>query len=247
MEKKVFFKGEYGNICGILNEIENSKEVVVICHGFTSHKNSSAQIFAELLESIGISSLRIDFDNRGESELQFKDITFTKYINQLNSAIEFSKNELNYEEISIIGTSFGGIVSLVVASQRNDIKRLFLRSPGVGTLYYEYTVYKNSENYKQFSLGAKVFYKGTDLIITQDLLDDILNYYPLSKLAEKISIPVGIVVGKEDSQIPYQDTISFSEKINDSTFTLIENAGHSLAVDGDFSESQQALVDFFKK
>lgn len=72
MEEKIFFNGDFGKICGILNQIENSSEIVIICPGFSSHKNTSAKISAELLATIGISSLRIDLDNQGESDLEFK-------------------------------------------------------------------------------------------------------------------------------------------------------------------------------
>ena len=100
METKIFFEGEYGKICGILNESKNSKEIVIICHGFSSHKNTSAKVVAELLEKLNISSLRIDLDNRGESELDFSQVNITKYIDQIiistddEKIIEIAKSAL---------------------------------------------------------------------------------------------------------------------------------------------------------
>ena len=245
MNKKVFFTGEFGNICGVLHQVENSNEIVIIVHGFSSNKdNLSGKVIEEELSQLNISTLRIDLDNQGESDLKFMDASVSNYIKQVNSTIEYCR-ELGFDNISLVGGSFSGVVCLAIASQRNDIFRLFLRCPGIGTLWYKYLKDKTSQNYIDVKNGKNIETHGE--IFDISILDDMEQYYPLSNLARKVKIPVGIVHGDCDETIPYQDTVEFSNAIENSILTIIQGAGHNLTVRGDNTEFRKSVREFFKK
>lgn len=72
--RKIFFKNsKKQKICGILDEPNSeSDEIVIIIHGFSSTKDSGAKYVAEELSKRNINSIRIDLDNRGESEPRFE-------------------------------------------------------------------------------------------------------------------------------------------------------------------------------
>lgn len=245
MNKKVFFQGEFGKICGILNEVKNSTEIAIVVHGFSTTKdNVSGEYIEEDLSELQISTLRIDLDDQGESDLKFKDASVSNYVKQVNFAIDYCK-DLGFETISLIGGSFGGVVTLAVASQRNDLYKLFLRCPGIGTFWYQYLRDKTSQSYINVQNGGLI--ETHEEIFDISILNDIEHYYPLSKLAQNINIPVGIVQGDCDETIPYKDTIEFSKYIKNCTIHIIKGAGHNLGVGEDFSEWRLKLREFFEK
>ena len=127
--EKVFFDGELGKVCGVLETVDNKDEIVILVHWFSSTKETSAKVNAKILNEIWINALRIDLDNQWESELDFKTgITIPNYIKQVEASIKFVK-ELWYKEISLLGSSFGGIVVLSTAITHPEIKKIFLGAP----------------------------------------------------------------------------------------------------------------------
>ncbi|MCH8519314.1 MAG: alpha/beta hydrolase [Nanoarchaeota archaeon] len=152
---------------------------------------------------------------------------------------------LGFKKINLIGGSYSGVVALAVASQRNDLKRLFLRCPGIGTFYYQYLKDKSSQNYLGVKNGGII--KTHDETFNIEILNDIEQYYPLSHLAQKVKIPVGIVHGDCDEIIPYQDTIKFSKYIENCSLHIIKGARHNLQVEENHNEFRKSLREFFKK
>lgn len=246
-ESKVFFEGEFGKICGVLHKVDETSEIVIIVHGFSSTKETSAIIIAHLLNDIELNALRIDLDNQGESELDFQTgVSVSNYIKQVNTTINYCKN-LGYKKISLIGSSFGGLVTLGVALQRDDLKRIFLRCPGAG-MYYRYLKKGREKEYEESKkAGYLIHEEKRPFKFSFDIILDLEKYYPLINLAKEIKIPVGIIHGDKDEVVDYKTTVEFSKYLENAQLHIINGAGHNLSVNGDFSESQKILVDFFKE
>src|SRR3989344_1860004 len=132
MEKKVFFKNSKGDrLCGILSNPKESKEkpLFILCHGFATSKESYSIIKLEqVLNQNNISTFRFDFFGHGESEGNFEDITISEAVDDISNAIRLLKN-LGYSKIGIVGSSFGGMAALLVASKIDDLFVLALKSP----------------------------------------------------------------------------------------------------------------------
>ncbi len=246
-EKKVFFEGELGKVCGILNESENKDEIVIIIHGFSSHKNTSAKISAKILQKLEISSLRIDLDNMGESEFEIYNASVSNYIKQIEAATKFVL-DLGYENISLIGSSFGGPVAIGYAMKHN-VKRMFLRCPGAGA-YFRYLKKGNEEAYEEVKkIGYELKEKsdGKKIKVGFECVEDLKNYYPLSDKVNKFDFPICIVHGNEDKVIPHSSSVEIAKNLKRGELKTIEDAGHDLSVNGDFSLSQKYLKEFFEK
>ncbi|MCA9458990.1 MAG: alpha/beta hydrolase [Nanoarchaeota archaeon] len=156
-EKKVFFDGELGKVCGILSETKDKNEIVIIIHGFTTHKNTSAKIMAEDLCELGISSLRIDLDSFGESELDYYNASVSNYIKQVEASVKYVE-KIGFKNVSLIGSSFGGVVAIGYAMKYNNLNRMLLRYPGAGA-YYKFLIKgkeKEYENIKKKSYVAPI-------------------------------------------------------------------------------------------
>lgn len=103
VERKVFFEGSFGKIFGVLHLVENSKEIVIVVHGFSSTKDTGAIQISQELNKVGLSAIRIDLDNQGEFELDFKEgVSIPNYVTQVEATIKYCK-DLGFNEISLVG------------------------------------------------------------------------------------------------------------------------------------------------
>jgi len=242
MEKKVFFNGELGKVCGVLHTVENKNEVVILVHGTSSTKETSAKINAYELNKIGISALRIDLDNQGESDLDFRTgCNISNYIKQVEAAINFLK-EKGFKEISLIGTSFGGNVVLIVALKYPEIKRLFLRASTYD--FQKELVEKNGEDkVREFRDKGLICY-GDGKCISFNCYNDAKQYSILEH-AKNIKQPIMIIHGNKDKEVDYKNAQKIVDIFPNAKLHIIKNAGHILGVNGDFSEGKKVMIDFF--
>lgn len=245
MEEKVFFEGGLGKVCGVYSKLGD--EVVILIHGFSSHKDTSAKVNARALEEIGISTLRIDLDNQGESELDFKEnVSIPNYIKQVEAAMNFVKKQ-GHTQISLLGTSFGGIVALAVAHKYPEIKRLFLRSSVVDWKSHAEKKYGNK--LKEFARTGRIVRRKkneTEYAFTYECYATAEDYV-IPNFAEEIKMPIQFVHGTADQSIDYNVILDAAKKFPNASVYLVEGGNHFLEVDGDFSESEEVMVDFFSK
>ena len=82
----------------------------------------------EILNKNGISTFRFDFFGHGESEGKFEEITTSEAVDDIQNAIQFLKAS-GYKKMGLVGSSFGGLASIIAASKTNDLYVLALKSP----------------------------------------------------------------------------------------------------------------------
>ena len=108
---------------------DQRKPIIILCHGFSTSKDSRTFVrLEEILNEEGISSFRFDFYAHGESKGNFEEITTSEAVDDVQNAIEFLKKS-GHEKIGLVGSSFGGLASILTASQSEDLYLLALKSP----------------------------------------------------------------------------------------------------------------------
>ena len=125
-QEKINFKNSCGFTLSAIFEGETKvAPVVVMCHGYDSSKNSesNAKLAAELLKR-GLSIFRFDFTGCGESEGELSDLIPSQGLDDLKSAVK----AIGLKQFSLYGSSFGGHVSLMYASE-NPVSSLALKAP----------------------------------------------------------------------------------------------------------------------
>jgi len=248
MEEKVFFEGEFGKICGILNTINKDNETVIILHGLSANKSGGASIYAKELENININSLRIDLDNQGESDLDFvSQVGIPNYIKQVKSSIKFLK-EQGFKDISFIGTSFGGLVALSTALTEKNIKRIFLRAPVLDeqkALKAEFGEEK-LEEYRKKGYIPYTNGKGQNLNHSFDRYTTSKDYSMYDR-AKAIKQSIKIIQGDKDDEVDYKIALEVIKLFPNAELDIIKGATHNLSVDGDFTIGLQKLKEFFLK
>ncbi len=119
MEEALTFKDHHGHrVAGILTAPKaKTDRVALLCHGFLSNKNSTTnKTLTRSLTEQGIATFRFDFFGQGESDGPFENITVTIALGQALAALDWLAAK-GYKRIGLVGSSFGGLVAILTASQ----------------------------------------------------------------------------------------------------------------------------------
>ncbi|MDO8538567.1 MAG: alpha/beta fold hydrolase [archaeon] len=246
--EKLFFKDSKGNkLCAILsNPAENtSNPIIILCHGFTTSKdNFTNRTLEKILNEKEIATFRFDFFAHGESEGKFEDVTVSKAVDDILSAIKFVKNA-GYKKIGLFGSSFGGIASIIAASKSNDLYILALKSP-VSKFEEQVTFTMTKQElsewkkkgYKEHISGA-----GKKFRLNYTFFEDFKNNDGY-KVAKKIKIPTIIVHGGRDKEVNIEQSQKISKIIKNCELQIIELADHSYTNPAHFENVIKLISDF---
>lgn len=239
MEKLYFNTTDNLKLCGIWNNYGN-ETIVIMCHGIRGNKDEIGlfPILVDRLKQMKVDSFRFDFRGHGESEGEFVNMTITKEVEDLESAINLIKSK-GYKNIILLGASFGGgIVSLLDFDKYKEIKSLVLWYP---CLRYESTNLYTDEQYDEaMNKGytevwnishTKVFKLG------KELLQQTKQIKPY-KAIELVKIPKVFIHGDKDIHVNYKENaLEPSNKSPNSKLITIKNGNHN------FSRTDMKLVE----
>ena len=260
MMYKVFFKNSKGlKLCGIwhLPKTKTDK-AIILAHGLNVDKDELGIFIylANTLQENGYSVFRFDFRAHCESEGNSIDLRVAGEIEDLESAINYVKNE-GYSKFGLLGASFGGPVAVLYSSNhQEDIKCLCLWNP---TLNFDHALLnpilpKFKERKKVWDKDLKE--KGwtttgrNELKIGIGLFEEVKNLFPHDEL-KKIKIPTAIVHGTNDVYVPYADSKEYVKYLKNGELITIENLGHGFQEKNpeDYKTNKPIIktVEFFTK
>jgi pimeloyl-ACP methyl ester carboxylesterase len=218
---------------GYLHEVQGDT-IVLFLHGFTGNKSEHAyhfRDFARLLETQGISSLRLDYSGNGESDGDFKDFTFDSLMSDVNLMLDFAK--ATGKRVVVLGFSLGGAAAALLTQTRGqDIYKVVLWSPAGSMLEkirqnYEYS----KDNITGFSAGG--LYELSEKMIAS------LDNYNIYKDLDRYQGKVLVVHGKKDQAVNYIYGVRFAVLFRNAQLHLINSAGHGY----DSAEEKKELFD----
>lgn len=172
----------------------------------------------------------IDFPGFGKSEEPKKVMNVSDYTNVVETLLK----KLKIENPILIGHSFGGRVSVKFAS-RNKVKKVILLSPalrGHDKKGFKTKILKslkkvpgikNLEGWAKNHMGSRD-YKAASPIMKQVLVQTVNE--DLSDDAKKIKVPVILIYGNLDSEVPEEDTKEYERLIEDCGLILYEGCTH---------------------
>jgi len=212
MTKKVTFKNnKKQKLVGILNipKGQGPFPAVIICHGFKGYKEQlHLKTLATALAKEKIVVLRFDFGNGiGESYGKLENITFTQYLGDLKSAVNYISKQkfVDKQRIGLAGHSLGGQLILTYAPTDKRIKVLVdlagVVFRGGGKTHLEKTIKPQLERAKKigyFSIESKR--TGHKYKIKTRYYFDLLKHNTSAKI-KKIKIPVLIIHGSQDETV----------------------------------------------
>jgi len=251
MQEKLFFENTKGNrLCGILANPTSNKDrpIMILCHGFSTSKDSYTYVrLEEILNGKGISTFRFDFFAHGESEGEFEDITISEAVDDILNAIKFMK-ESGYSKIGLVGSSFGGIASVIVASKTDDLFILALKSP-VSDDLGKLVAQESKQEIKTWKEKGFIYYTSSDgrgLKLNYSFFEDDkkINGY---EAAKKIKIPALIVHGDNDEAVPIEQSKKIVGLMENSRLEIIEGADHRYSKPEDFERMLGLISGFIIK
>lgn len=228
----------------IFHADSTSQPVMIISHGFKAYREwGFFPYMAEQYAQSGMIVINIDFSQNGIVDAEkgifdadiFRTVTVSQEISDLNAVINNLQHILDQEsvkewngEVYLVGHSLGGAVSIITASQRNDISKIVTWG-SIGDID------RNSQRQKDEwrAKGVMEFENritGQMLYLDVEYLEDKLRNkekYDLEKCISKLDIPVLIVHGDKDFTVSTKEAKLLDNAAKNSELCIINKANHT--------------------
>jgi alpha/beta superfamily hydrolase len=247
--EKVEFRNSQGiRIAGILDlpELPVAAPAVVILHGFGGNKENSG-IWAEMLNPLGIATLRIDFSGTGESGGKFEDKTITGLIDDTISSLNYIVDlpDIAKDKLGVIGHSLGAAVAILSAAKDARIKTLVASAPGVKIDEIIAGLYGAGDFADAPKKGyAEALKSGGKMKLLYKFFEDA-KQYDIIKEASGIPYKFLVIGAEKDSIVPFGQILDFCKKVLSAKLISLPNSDHYL--EEDWSVAQRAVIEWFSQ
>lgn len=247
-QQMIAIKNSVGeNLVGILHEA-GSEDLVILCHGFRSSKESKTIVnLANALVEERFSVFRFDFAGNGESEGSFRYGNYRREVEDLRAVILYFQKQ-NWKVCAIAGHSKGGNVVLLYASVYNDICRVinvsgrFNLKRGIedrlGKDYMRRIKQNGFIDVKDMS-GA-FLYRVTEESLVDRLTTDMLTAcYSIDQKCRVLTVH-----GSDDDIVPSEDAYEFAKHIVNHKLHILQGADHGYMTHQE--QLAKLVLDFVK-
>lgn len=252
----VTFESQGQKIFGILHLPEKEKPVpaVIILHGFASHKigtNRSYIQMADALAEVGIATLRFDFRGAGDSEGDISEMTLSGFVADARLAFEHISEDYRIDEkrIGLFGSSLGGAIAVLTASQLQKIKALVLWAPvASGKLWYLDWIAQNPDKAQQVPSSALAYYRGVK--VNPHFQQEFASMDATTHLKNLEQVPLLHIHGENDTTLSLMHQKAYEAHRKNSPaptrFMTIPEAEHMLGLSAHFPEVMQTVVKWYQ-
>ena len=225
IEKPIVFHSEDEQIVGILHTpSKTTKNIVIMCHGFTGNKVESRRLFVEAARAFsdsGNAALRFDFFGSGDSAGDFADSTISHNIANLIDAMTWARKQ-GFSNITVLGISMGAATAilalpehpadaLIAWSAVPDMKRLFKSMDA--------DFGKTKDKIESYEFDG--------WILRSNFWQDAIKY-DVQQALSQLEMPKFFVQGDADRQLFIQGFEEFKLKVQPPCdFMMMPGAGHT--------------------
>lgn len=210
-------------------------------------KNNSLKLLAEGLAQNGIASLRYDKRLIGQSQTNQKeqDVVFEDFINDAAAWIGYLRKDKRFNKFAVIGHSEGSLIGMVAAQKAGADAYVSVAGPGRSAdqiLLEQLKPQLSADMFKEtervlaeLKAGHSVPIKDIQLPApiaaalfrdsVQPYMISWLRYNPATEIA-KLNIPVLIVQGTTDIQVPLKDADVLAAANPKAKKAVIEGMNH---------------------
>lgn len=216
---------------------------VIFCSGFMSDMQSTKAVAIEkFCRDLGHSYIRFDYRGRGQSAGEFVDGTIGGWLEDTLAIID---QVVDGPQV-LIGSSMGGWIALLAALARKEKIHALIGIAPAPDFTEDLVWEKFTPAHKAQLLNEGIVKEpspyGEPYIITKQLIEEARNHFLLDK-SIALDIPVRILQGMQDEEVPWQRTLKLVEKIatKDVRTILIKDGDHRLTRERDLALLKQIL------
>ena len=219
---------------------------VVWLGGFMSDMTGTkAQALSDWAEASGRAFVRFDYFGHGASSGDFQDGTISRWLADALAVLD----DLTTGEVVLVGSSMGGWIACLAALARPQrIKAMVLIAPAPD--FTEKLMTPGIPPDGLAALAAKGVWMrpseyGAPIPITRRLLEDGATWSILNGSPIPISIPVRILQGAQDPDVPWRHALALAEAMrgDDIVFTLIKDGDHRLSRPADIARLLSTVAE----
>src|SRR5690554_2594003 len=177
---------------------------VLTLHGFMGTKEYNYE-WVEILNPLGIATLRIDFHGSGDSEGKFEEKTISGFIDDSISAIDYlsSRDDIKSDSLGIVGHSAGAYTAILTAAKDARVKTFVASVPGLNEGDIIANLY-DPDDFKEAQKNGFVekLKNGTNQRLNFNFFKDARRYDLITE-ANKILYEFLIIAALKDSIVLY--------------------------------------------
>jgi len=239
-------------LLGILESKMNfSKKCIIMCHGLKTNKDEYGG-FKELTQVLAndYDTFRFDFRAHGESQGNEMEMTVKGLKEDLEATLLELILKRKYEEVCILGASFGGaILSLIDYERFPEVKKLIMWSASIDANKGNVKGSLGYENYKKAieegSVEIKSKTTGKIRKLSRTFMKETRDLKPEEKIKD-INIPILFIHGTEDKTTPYEVNKQIAKECKKSCLVIIKGASHGLHEPKDIMLASKYIESFLK-
>ncbi len=232
LEKRVVFTNPAGEkLVGSLHRPNAAASAgLVMGHCFTCSRHT--RILSEIgsaMAQAGFMALRFDFSGNGQSEGDFADSSYSKYMDEMCAAMDFLA-DAGCAWIALAGHSMGAAVALLTAVRTGSVKALCT----LAGRYSQLNVMGLLDRLQQEQLadtGRITFTsRGRDLALKRHFFEDARRHDPARAL-QSAAFPILAIHGDQDEIIPWTEAVYAQEQRPDRVKqAIIPGADHMFSM-----------------
>lgn len=210
----------------------NSPTIMFMPGFFSNMEGTKARFLEKLCRKHHLAYVRFDYRGHGQSDGKFEDGTFTDWLNDTLLVLD----ELSDAPVVAVGSSMGGWIALLAALMRpQKIRGLvgIASSPDFTEVIWHRRMNDEQRELmnRQGFIEQPSDYQEEPVIITKKLLDSGKDHLLLHKNSIKLDIPVTLIHGKKDTDVPFEKSEQLHRLIGKekSELILIPDGEHRLS------------------
>jgi pimeloyl-ACP methyl ester carboxylesterase len=249
------YSGEVYGTLSYKSQINKNIAVLLIADAGGTDRNGNSEDgfnnsnclknLADQISHLGIACLRYDKRGTGKSQLSVQhpsELRLEDYVDDAIHCIQFLKTQLRYSNVIVVGHGEGSLIGMLAAQRTNTEGFVSIAAPakGAATILHEQLQQRLSGSMlaeaksilEQLSDGRivdAVCSSFTSLFNPeiQPYLISLFRYQPAQEIA-KLTIPVLILHGTRDLQVPLCNALELKENAKSATLTHIDGMSHVL-------------------
>jgi pimeloyl-ACP methyl ester carboxylesterase len=251
--QKVFIKNRKGQkVSVVVDEPREATGLAFVMHGLGGSKEQPhIETIAEAFLENGYTTVRFDATNSiGESDGKLEDATLTNYFEDLEDVIAWAAGEAWYREpFALAGHSLGGIcTALFAAAHPEKVKALAPISTVISGRMMEEAPDFSEDAAEWEKTGVREWESSSQPGIVKRLkwphVED-RRKYDLLPAAQKLTMPVLLIVGEKDNTTPPEHQKILFEKLpGQKEFHVIAGAEHTFKEKKHLGEIKKIFLDW---